>query len=319
MDYLLRILSFEGGRRLTENELNNATVADWTDSYDVEVPVNREYNSNVFKMYFSDKKNAVALYNALNGTTHTEDELTINTLDNAVYLKIYNDVSFVISGTVNLYEHQSTVNPNMPLRDLFYITDMYKAYAMQHDLYGGRLIKLPTPKFVVFYNGMDNVPDDRVLKLSDSYERPTGEPELELTVRELNINYGHNDALMEKCEALREYAILNQRIRDNLAESKDIEAAVEAAIKSCIDENIMADFLRKEKAGVIRMHVLDYNEEKHRESLIQEGYDNGFTQGISEMTVNVIRNMLMRGQSDQDIIAIAECTQEQIDKVRSEL
>ena len=81
----------------------------------------------------------------------------------------------------------------------------------------------------------------------------------------------------------------------------------------------MADFLRKEKAGVIRMHVLDYNEEKHRESLIQEGYDNGFTQGISEMTVNVIRNMLMRGQSDQDIIAIAECTQEQIDKVRSEL
>ena len=90
---------------------------------------------------------------------------------------------------------------------------------------------------------------------------------------------------------------------------------MEAAIKSCIDENIMADFLRKEKAGVIRMHVLDYNEEKHRESLIQEGYDNGFTQGIT----NVIRNMLMRGQSDQDIIAIAECTQEQIDKVRSEL
>ena len=85
----------------------------------------------------------------------------------------------------------------------------------------------------------------------------------------------------------------------------------------------MADFLRKEKAGVIRMHVLDYNEEKHRESLIQEGYDRGITQGItqgiSEKTVNVIRNMLMRGQSDQDIIAIAECTQEQIDKVRSEL
>ncbi len=304
---------------MKENKLNNATVADWTDSLDADVSVNREYNSNVFKMYFSDKKNAVALYNALNGTAHTEDELTINTLDNAVYLKIYNDVSFVISGTVNLYEHQSTVNPNMPLRDLFYITDMYKAYAMQEDLYGGRLIKLPTPKFVVFYNGMRNTPDDKVLRLSESFEQPTDEPELELAVRVLNINYGHNDALMEKCKALKEYAILNQRIRDNLADGKDIEAATAAAIDSCINDDIMADFLNKEKAGVIRMHVLDYNEEKHRESLIQEGFDRGISQGISKKTMNVIRNMILRGQSDQDIIAIAECTQKQIDEVRSEL
>ncbi len=120
---------------------------------------------------------------------------------------------------------------------------------------------------------------------------------------------------------------LNQKIRDNLAEGMEIEAAVEAAIESCIKENIMADFLIKEKAGVIRMHVLDYNEEKHRESLIQEGFDRGISQGlsqglsqgISEKTLDVIRNMLIRGQSDQDIIAIAECTQDQIEAVRREL
>ena len=67
------------------------------------------------------------------------------------------------------------------------------------------------------------------------------------------------------------------------------------------------------------MHVLDYNEEKHRESLIQEGFDRGISQGISEKTMSVIQNMILGGQTDQFIIAMTECTQEQIDEVRSEL
>lgn len=308
---------------MNESKLNNGVVSDFVSDMGADASINREYNSNVFKMFFSDKKNAVELYNALNGTSHTEDELTINTLDNAVFLKIYNDVSFVISGTVNLYEHQSTVNPNMPLRDLFYITDMYRTYAMQEDLYGSRLIRIPTPKFVVFYNGVRSVPDDEVLRLSEAFERQTDEPELELAVRMLNINYGHNKELMDKCVALRDFAILNYRIREELAKGKVIEKAVAEAVDSCIDDDIMAEFLKKEKGGVIRMHVLDYNEEKHRESLIQEGIEKGISQGIaegiSEKTMIVIKNMLLRGQTDEDIIAIAECTQEQIDSVRREI
>ncbi len=117
------------------------------------VYVNREYKSSVFKAYFSIKENCLALYNAVSGTDYTEDaELQIETLENSIFLKIYNDVSFVISGTINLYEHQSTINPNMPLRDLFYISDMYKATAMKrrNDLYGEGMIKLPNPTFMVF-------------------------------------------------------------------------------------------------------------------------------------------------------------------------
>ena len=112
-----------------------------------------------------------------------------------------------------------------------------------------------------------------------------------------------------------------------LAKGKVIEKAVAEAGDSCIDDDIMAEFLKKEKGGVIRMHVLDYNEEKHRESLIQEGIEKGIAEGISqgiaegisEKTMIVIKNMLLRGQTDEDIIAIAECTQEQIDSVRREI
>ena len=246
------------------------------------VNVNREYKSDVFKMYFSIKKNAVELYNAMNDTHYTEKDLTINTLDNAVFLKIYNDVSFVVSGTINLYEHQASVNPNMPLRDLFYISDMYKPYGMKRDLYGDTLVQIPTPKFVVFYNGVKDIPDDETLKLSDAFINPTEEPELELKVRVLNINYGHNNELMRKCLALRDYSIFNERIRSNLGSGMEIEEAATEAVDSCIRDHVMESFLTQEKAGVIKMHVLDYNEKKHEQTLIQQGITQGMAQGMAQ-------------------------------------
>ena len=236
------------------------------------VTANREYKSDAFKAYFSEKKNALELYNALNGTAYTnEDDLEINSIENAVFLKIYNDVSFVISGTVNLYEHQSTVNPNMPLRDLFYVSDLFKPYTAKADLYGKKTVRIPTPKFVVFYNGTDDLPDQSTLKLSDSFMQKTDSPELELIVTVLNVNYNHNNDLMERCVALRDYSILIQRIRDNLNSGKGIEDAVTDAVDSCIKDHIMEDFLIKDKAGVINMHVLDFNEELHNKSLKEEG------------------------------------------------
>ena len=260
--------------------------------------VNREYKSDVFKMYFSIKKNALDLYNALNNTNYTdENELVINTLEHSVFMKIYNDVSFVISGTINLYEHQSSVNPNMPLRDLFYITELYKTSTPHKDLYGTRLINVPTPKFVVFYNGAANISDVQTLKLSDSYITKTDNPELELIVQVLNVNYGHNRALMEKCIPLREYSILNQRIKDNINAGNNIEEAVTRAVDSCIEDHIMEDFLLREKAGVIKMHVLDFNEKLHNQSLLEEGREEGRKEG----RIDFIRNMLANGKTPKEI------------------
>ena len=272
------------------------------------VNANREYKSDVFKMYFSIKRNILELYNALNGTSYTEDDdVEVNTLEQSIFLKIYNDVSFVLSGSINLYEHQSTINPNMPLRDLFYINDMYKPYGMTKDLYGRTLIKVPTPKFVVFYNGRCDAPECEILRLSDSFIKTTDDPELELKVKVLNINYGHNKELMEKCVALRDYATLNQRIRDNLDNGMTIEAAATDAVDTCIRDHIMEDFLIKEKAGVINMHVLDFNEELHNESLKEEGRQEGIQEGIQQGRALVdkerITDMLNRGKTPE---AIAE-------------
>ena len=242
-----------------------------TEARESRVNVNREYKSDVFKLFFSVKKNALELYNAMNGSNYTnEDDLTINTLENSIFLKIYNDVSFVIAGVINLYEHQATINPNMPLIDLLYIADLFKPYVMQNDIYRSNLIKIPTPKFAVFYNGLSNVPDKGYLKLSDSFIQKTDDPELELKIQVLNINYGHNKELMEKCQSLRDYSLLNKRVRDNMNSGMNIEEAATAAVDSCIRDHVMEDFLIREKAGIIHMHVLDYDEELHEKFLKED-------------------------------------------------
>ncbi len=279
----------------------------FSESADSAISINREYKSSVFKAYFSIKENCLALYNAVSGNNYGDDaEIKIETLENSIFLNIYNDVSFVICGTINLYEHQSTINPNMPLRDLFYISHLYKSIAMRddNDLYGGRLIKVPNPSFVVFYNGREDAPEAETLRLSDAFEHKTDAPELELTVRFININYGHNKDLMNECVQLRDYAILTQRVRDNLDSGLDIKEAATKAVDSCIEDNIMRDYLIKEKAGVIEMHVLDYNEEKHARTLRAEGRE--------ETRIADLAQMLSRGGTEADLRKFHDATDEEI-------
>ena len=144
-------------------------------------------------MLFSDRKNLLSLYNAVSGSHYDDPEkLEIITLENAIYMGMKNDLAFVLEMGLYLYEHQSTYNPNIPLRDLFYIASEYQALADGKSLYSSGIQKIPTPKFLVFYNGLDHkVPDRMELRLSDAYENPVDEPDLELKVTMLNINAGH--------------------------------------------------------------------------------------------------------------------------------
>lgn len=275
------------------------------------IHVNREYKSSVFKAFFSIKENCLALYNAINGTDYTEDaDITIETLDNSVFLKIYNDVSFVICGTINLYEHQSTINPNMPLRDLFYISDMYRAVVIKNEdsLYGHKIVKVPNPSFMVFYNGREEGPEDAVLRLSEAFEHVTDNPELELTVHFINVNYGHNKDLMDRCRPLRDYSILNHRVSCNLDQGMNIRKAATKAVDSCIEDNIMKDFLIKEKAGVIRMHVLDFNEEKYARTLRSEGRDDQRIQDLAQM--------LSHGGAEEDLRRFLEASDAEIEEAK---
>ena len=168
--------------------------------------INEKYRDTVFRMIFDSNKRLLELYNAVNHTDYTDpDALEIVTLENAIYLGMKNDVSCLIDMRIQLYEHQSTVNPNMPLRDLMYVCEQYEKYMINKDIYSSRLIRLPTPRFVVFYNGIQKQPERRELYLSDAFEIPEECPSLELRVTQLNINKGYNEDLLKRCPTLFEY------------------------------------------------------------------------------------------------------------------
>ncbi len=249
--------------------------------------VNRNYKDTVFRMLFQDRENLLSLYNAVNGTAYEDvDGLVITTLQDAVYMNYKNDVSFVFDFTLSIYEHQSTVNQNMPLRDLIYVSKVLQGQMKDQDIYSSRQIKLPTPKFVVFYNGTDEQPEKQTLRLSDAYEKQLEEVELELTVTVYNINYGHNQKLLEACQTLKEYAQYVAAVRE-YAKEMPLAEAVESAVDSCIRQGILADFLRKNRAEAIEMSIFEYDEEKHlkseREIWILEGKQLGIASEIVSM------------------------------------
>ena len=204
-----------------------------------EAKVNRKYKDTIFRMLFKEKENLLSLYNAVNGTSYVDtDGLEITTLQDAVYMNYKNDVSFVFDFELNLYEHQSTVNPNMPLRDLIYVTTVLQGVIRDEDLYSSKLIKLPTPRFVVFYNGTEPQPHKQILRLSDAYEKQLDLPELELSVTVYNINFAENKELLETCKVLKEYAQYVAIVR-KFAMEKPLEKAVEQAVDTCIKNGIL--------------------------------------------------------------------------------
>ena len=244
-----------------------------------EVKVQRNYKDSLFRMLFKDKENLLSLYNALNKTDYTDVEgLEITTLENAVYMNYKNDVSFVFDFELMLYEHQSTVNPNMPLRDLFYVADILQKRTYDRDLYDSSLISIPSPRFVVFYNGTDPQPERQTLKLSDAYEKKQENLELELTVTIYNINYGCNEELMDACRTLKEYAMYVERVR-TYAKQMLLAEAVEKVVDECIVEGILSEFLRKNRAEAIKVSIYEYDEELHLKTLYENGVEDGIERG----------------------------------------
>ena len=282
---------------------------------------NRMYKSWIFAMLFSDRNELLKLYNAINGTSYDDpDLLQVNTLENAVYMSMQNDVSFIIDMRLNLYEHQSTYSPNLPVRYLLYVADVYSDYTKDMNLYGTKAVKLPTPRFVIFYNGQAEQPDRKELKLSELFSIPDADPSLELKAVMLNINKGHNRKLMETCRTLQDYAEYTFRVREYAAEMP-LDLAVEQAITECISEGILADFLRKNRAEAKKVSIYEYDEERHmrqtREEGMEEGYANGFSQGIEQGITQTVINLLKSGLlTDIQIREITGLDQEQLDELK---
>ena len=287
---------------------------------------NRQYKDTVFRMLFSEKENLLSLYNAVTGSHYQNAEtLKIVTLENAIYMGMKNDLAFMLETNIYLYEHQSTINPNIPLRDLIYIGIEYQQYLNDKSLYSSKLQKIPAPKFMVFYNGTDTV-DDRVeLRLSEAYEHLAGEPDLELKVLMLNVNEGHNKDLMEQCQTLKEYAIYVARVR-KYASAQNLNDAVERAITECIKEGILVDFLRKNRSEVKMVSILEYDKEWEEKKLRKAEYEAGKSDGIEigksegikigreETLAEMIYNMKQHGYSIEKMADITGKSVRQIEQ-----
>ena len=270
-----------------------------------EVKVQRNYKDSLFRMLFKDKENLLSLYNALNQTYYTDvSGLEITTLENAVYMNYKNDVSFVFDFELMLYEHQSTVNPNMPLRDLFYVADILQKRTYTKDLYGSKLIRIPSPRFVVFYNGADSLPERQTLKLSDSYEKKLDTSELELTVTVYNINPGYNEDIMDACRTLKEYAMYVERVR-TYAKQMSLVEAVEIAVDECIAEGILSEFLKKNRAEAIKVSIYEYDEELHLKTLYEEGVEAGMERGESRLA-ELLQTLIDAGRNEDVSRAISD-------------
>ena len=265
----------------------------------VSLPVNRIYKDRLYKMIFNDKSELLKLYNAINGT-HYDDPamLTITTLDNAIYMTMENDLSFIIDMRLALYEQQSTVNPNLPLRFLMYITDIYSAYTKDMNIYGSKKVQIPLPSFVIFYNGVKSQPDRTEFLLSELFHPTTDQPALELKAVMLNINKGHNQELMNACHTLRDYSEYVARIRTYSAEMP-LTDAVEKAITECIHENILRDFLLKNRAEAKAMSIYEYDEEKTLRMFREEGYEDGERNGKIQANIEMCMEFKL---SSDDIV-----------------
>ena len=264
---------------------------------------NRTYKDRLFIRIFEHKEDLLSLYNAVNGSDYQNpDELEITTLDNAIYMRMKNDISFLIDGYMSLYEHQSTFNPNMPLRDCLYMLQIYQNYidSQELDLYSSVLLKIPTPRLVVFYNGQEKMRNEEmcILRLSDSYEKPEKEPALECRVQVINVNYGKNRDMMEKCPKLYEYSYLVAKIRENQASGKTLEGAISTALEDCLAQGYLTELLTTYKREVTGMLLYEYDERKHLKNTYEEGRQ--------QKAYQAARNLYRRGFSIKDTAGILE-------------
>ena len=273
--------------------------------------INREHKDRLFKFIFEKKENLLQLYNALNGTNYNNPEdLEIVTLEDVIYMRMKNDIAFVLDYRMNLFEHQSTDNPNMPLRGLLYFARQYEKYIAknEYNLFSTRVIPLPTPQYVVFYNGDKWKGERKVLRLSDCFANNEIKGCMEIEVVQLNINYGHNKEIMEKCKILGEYAVFVGKVK-NYSKTLSIEEAVDKATDECIEEGILKKILIEHRAEVKDMLLTEYDEEKTMR-LFQKEYEEEAAEKVAKAEEKVAKAEEKAAKAEEKVAKAEKRAQE---------
>ena len=233
--------------------------------------VSRGYKNSLFTKLFSDKQKALEFYNAVGMKKYDSNaEIEMNTLDNVLYLDKMNDISFIIDGKlIVLVEHQSSINANMPIRLLIYISKLYENLVISDkmNVYREKLITIPKPEFICLYNGTKDYPDEKILKLSDAFhEIDDTNIELELTVKVININKGKNESIVKESKVLSDYIFFIDRVRNNIHSGMPLEMAIDDTVKYCIENEILTDFLEKYRAEVMGMLTTEFDMDRALEA-----------------------------------------------------
>lgn len=270
----------------------------------------RKYKDRLFRLIFAgekNKKNTLSLYNMLNNSSYeNEEDLEITTIEDVLYIKMKNDLSFIIADTMNLYEQQSTHNPNMPLRGFLYFGNLYEKYLDTNGLtlHTNSQVKIPTPNYIVFYNGVDARPAAEKLYLSDAFQTPDNRNEFEWTATVLNLNHPDNRTLISRCKPLSDYTILVSKIQQ-YSKTMSLKQAVNKAVDDCITADILAEFLKAHRAEVLKVYLAEVNEKVLRKRLKEEGRD--------ELLAELITKKIKAGKP---LTQIAEEVEETIDAIQ---
>lgn len=285
------------------------------------VSTNREYKDRLFCLRFGSeeyKTDMLSLYNAINGTTYSNpDDITITTIEDVIYVKMKNDVSLVLDGNMPLWEHQSTVNPNTPVRGLMYFGNLYNQYIKMNKLniYGKKLKKIPTPQYVVFYNGEDDCEPVVKLRLSDAFINEDKSGDFEWTATVYNLNRGKNDDLLKRCKPLSDYMELVNRIRDNRKKGMKVRDAIDEAVDSCISDGIMEEFLVKHKAEVLSVCITEFDEKVYTDGIREEGREEGRREDIIRMLKNNKTPEQISEFCDYDLEYVKSIQEEMLQKI----
>ena len=283
------------------------------------------YKDRLFKAIFGKQEHKdwlLSLYNALNNSDYKNpDDLELTTIENIIYITMKNDLSFLIDSQMNLYEQQSTWNPNMPLRGVFYFAQLYQQHIskQKRDIYSSTLLKIPTPQFIVIYNGSRQTADVEKLKLSDAFEVPKNDGEFEWTATLVNINKGHNESLLAKCKPLNDYAIYIDRIKANIQQGLTKEEAVKEAMDFAIKNNMLNGFFLSQKLEVLNMSLTEFNQEEYDRNRYDEGREAGIREGKLEGKlegfIETAKNLLRMGFSQNQITQATGLSAEQLNKL----
>lgn len=288
----------------------------------------REYKDRLFKAIFGrnteqSKRWRLDLYNALNNSNYTNpEELELNTIENVIYITMHNDVSFLVDSQMTLYEQQSTYNPNMPLRGLFYFSQLYQQYLTKENksILRSTLIKIPAPQFIVFYNGKTKKPERFKLRLSEAFSGQIEEGDFEWSATVYNIGAEYNTGLQKKCKALYDYIRYTQRITDNLNKGMAREEAVQESVDWAEENWLLEGFFKEQKAEVIGMILTEFDEENTYRGWREDGIEEGIVIGRHEQAIEAAKNLFKMNVLTHDQIAQAtSLSLEEVEQLAKEI